>query len=377
MNTFFQTAMAIAMLIFGAPSIAGGGEENQNVGAGISLVEHRNDAYVCPMEHGGEAHKPGFCRECGMELVNKMDQLRVAVLIFNEVEDIDFAGPMEVFGQSGASFFTVAADTQMVRSVAGLKIQPDFDFQHAPAADIVLIPGGNVSSVISNPKLLDWIRQRSEDSRAVLSICTGAFILAKAGLLDGISSTTIASAIPMLAAAAPKTQVVRDRRYVDNGKIITTGGLSAGIDGALHVIDREFGRMRAVGVARDLEYEWRIDGVSEFGTLAHLQLPGVTSIFPVEASWRKLEEHGDAQQWKVLGHLEIAMNAEEFLSASSKLLADDGWSSRDSGDSRRSYSKRVEGQDWLFSLAIAEKVEPNVFHVSMAVEKSVAANAQR
>ena len=132
-----------------------------------------------------------------------------------------------------------------------------------------------MNAVTNNPKTMAWLRQRSGDVRVVMSVCTGAFILGKAGLLDGLSTTTIAGATQTLAKHYPKAHVVTDRRYVDNGKIITTGGLSAGIDGALHVVDRELGRLRAEDVARGLEYEWRADGSGGFGLLASNQIPAV------------------------------------------------------------------------------------------------------
>src|SRR5207302_5599051 len=109
-------------------------------------------------------------------------------------------------------------------------------------------------------------------TRYVMSVCNGAFILAKAGLLDGLTATTTAGRIEELAAAAPKTRVVR-QRFTDNGKVITTAGLSAGIDGALHVIDREYGRTTAEDRARGLDYRWDPDSKWTRSAVAEVRFP--------------------------------------------------------------------------------------------------------
>jgi Transcriptional regulator containing an amidase domain and an AraC-type DNA-binding HTH domain len=272
--------------------------------------------YVCPMEeHTREFSEPGFRPLDGMELVDKNARLRIAVLIHEGVEEIDYAGPLEVFGQSGAITFTVAPTTAVLHSAFGLQVQPDFDFAHAPEADVLFVPGGGIGAVLKDEKILEWIRQKSIRTRYVMSVCNAAFILAKAGLLDGLSATTTATGIPQLAVVAPKTRVVRDRRFVDNGKVITTGGLSAGIDGALHLIDREFGRARAEGIARDIEYNWQPDGHWARGTLADLRMP---EVLPLDVSWKKLTDHGDSLKWEVTGRLGTSMTAEEFSSTTAR-----------------------------------------------------------
>lgn len=120
----------------------------------------------------------------------------------------------------------------------------------APKADVLLVPGGGVKVAWKDPALLTWIRQRSEEVRIVMAVCSGSFILGKAGLLDGVPSTTMSSMRDQLARNFPGTQV-RTARYVDAGKIITTAGISAGIDGALHLVARESGeRLLRVGCRR-------------------------------------------------------------------------------------------------------------------------------
>jgi len=182
--------------------------------------------------------------------------LRVAVLLFEGVEEIDYAGPIEVFGASGATVFTVGQNKSTMASVWGLKVTPDYDFSDAPEADILVVPGGGVKEAWKNPALLAWIRERSGKVNTVLSVCSGAFILGKAGLLDGVPSTTTSSLRPQLATMFPATQV-RAHRIVDGGKIVTTAGLSAGIDGALYLVEKQAGRKQAQAVADYMEYDWR------------------------------------------------------------------------------------------------------------------------
>lgn len=164
----------------------------------------------------------------------------VAILVFEGVELLDFAGPAEVFivANNKRSFrvFTVGPTTNLTKTMGGITIKPDYSFENAPSADVVVIPGGNTRSV--KPDGIKWIRKASESAEVVMSVCFGAYLLAEAKLLDGVTATTHKWAIEGLQAAAPKCKVVTNRRFVDSGKIVTTGGVTAGIDGALHVVER-------------------------------------------------------------------------------------------------------------------------------------------
>ena len=315
--------------------------------ASFAVADHA--VWVCPMaDHTQEFDKPGKCPICGMELVEKEKRFRVAVLIFPHAEDIDFTAPIEVLGQSGAEIFTVAATTDPVNTVFGLHLRPDYDLAHAPAADMVLVPGGAVRNAMDNEQVLSWLRQRATTSRYVMSVCNGAFILAKAGLLDGLKATTTAGAIDVLAKAAPKTHVVRER-LVDNGKVITTAGLSAGIDGALHVIDREYGRTRAEGIARGIEYRWDPDSKWTRSLMADMRMPDIH--LPDNAGWEKLVDHGDTRQWEMSGRLRVAMSSGAFLDYAVKQIVAGGWTLRESGSGSRTFAKADEtGKEWITTL---------------------------
>lgn len=312
----------------------------------VSAAAAEKPVYVCPMdEHPQQFDHPGKCPICGMDLVEREARLKVAVLLFDGAEIIDYAGPFEVLGQAGAKVFTVAPTAEPIHSVFGLAVKPDFDFAHAPAADVLLVPGGGIAPIMNDPKALDWVRERAAASKYVLSVCNGAFILAKAGLLDGLAATTTASNLERLARAWPKVKVVRDRRYTDNGHILTSGGLSAGIDGALHLVERVYGRVRAEETARDIEYRWEPGSEWARGMLADTMLPDVR--LPDGASWKKLVDEGDTKHWNVRGELKVAMPAEEFLDLSAKQIVASGWTLRESHKGERVFTRKDnDGRSW-------------------------------
>ena len=320
--------------------------------------------YVCPMsDHPKEYDKPGTCPLCGMTLVEKDARLRVAVVLFNYAEDIDFTAPIEVFGQSDAQVFTVAATADPINTVWGLHIRPDYDLAHAPAADVILIPGGGVNNALQDDRVVSWIRQRTPQAKYVLSVCNGAFIVAKAGLLDGLTATTTAGRIEQLANEYPKIHVVRER-VVDNGKFITAGGLSSGIDGALHVIEREYGRSRAAGVARRIEYKWDPESKWSRAQLADVRLPDVK--LPSDSLWKEEASSGDMRQWSLVGHLHVAMTSDQFLDYVTKDLDTKGWKLRDSAAGKRTYVRTdFEGKTWLADLQSSQ--EGDGLHETMSV----------
>ena len=182
--------------------------------------------------------------------------LKVAVVLFDGVEEIDYAGPIEVFGASGSTILTVGLSKAPVTSVYGLRVIPQYDTSDLPDVDVLLVPGGGIGEAWKDPKLLAWIKERSAKVGVTMSVCSGAFILGKAGLLDGRPATTTSSMRDELARHFPTAQVLK-QRYVDAGKLITTAGLSAGIDGSLYLVQRELGAERAKAAASYMEYDWR------------------------------------------------------------------------------------------------------------------------
>lgn len=191
----------------------------------------------------------------------------VAILVFDEVEVLDFAGPFEVFavtdelrGHNTFHTCTVAGRPGAVRARNGLKIVPDHTLETAPAPHILVVPGGaGTRALLQQPSLLDWVRQRAAGAEHVVSVCTGSLVLGAAGLLDGLPATTHYENFAELRRVAPAAIVVEDRRFLDNGKVLTSAGISAGIDVSLHLVAKLLGAEIAQTTARYMEYSWRND----------------------------------------------------------------------------------------------------------------------
>jgi putative intracellular protease/amidase len=374
MKQFSFATLLVTALLIGSPLTSHAADAKSGSVTSLLNTAKAKDVYICPMaeEHPQEFSKPGKCPLCEMELINKTTQLKVAVLVFNEAEEIDYVGPIEVFGAAGAKVFTVGPSSAVIRSANGLKVQPDFDLEHAPEADIFVVPGGGIGTVANNPKLMALVKQRIAETRIVLSVCNGAFILGRLGLLDGISSTSTAPNLSKLAIQFPNTQVVADRRFVDAGKIITTGGLSAGIDGALHVVEREQGALFAEEVARAIEYEWHPAGKSIFGLLAIRKMPRLEKFLPEDAAWQKSTDTGDSERWMTSGHLHLAMSAETFLVDSGKKITEEGWILQKSAPLSRRFLKNEAGQSWTLNLTLTNNAEPSSFDMRVSIHKSKA-----
>ena len=189
----------------------------------------------------------------------------VAILIFDEVEVLDFCGPFEVFAVTGArseekpfNVFTVAETTAAITARNGLSVNPKYSFADCPQADILLVPGGyGTRLLMHNPVVLDWIKAQAERAELVMSVCTGALLLAKAGLLEGLAATTHWAAMDLLRTAAPNTMIQPEQRFVDNGRVLLSAGISAGIDLSLHIVARLLGQDVAQETARWMEYDWK------------------------------------------------------------------------------------------------------------------------
>jgi putative intracellular protease/amidase len=201
-------------------------------------------------------------------------KLNVAILIFEGVQIIDYTGPYEVLGsRRRRNVYTVAEKPDAITTNMGMRVIPNYTFENQPKPDIMIIPGGGVKPQLENPAVIKWIQENAAQARYVMSVCNGAFLLAKAGLLDGLEATTTAGLIEELRAAAPKTKVVTDKRFVDNGKIITAAGLSAGIDGALHLVEKLDGKGWAQATAYGIEYNWQTDPGFVRAAIADMKLP--------------------------------------------------------------------------------------------------------
>ncbi|HVM84829.1 MAG TPA: DJ-1/PfpI family protein [Candidatus Binatia bacterium] len=192
--------------------------------------------------------------------------IEVGILIFPDVEELDFTGPLEVFSVAARMarthrhppfrVSTIAADTAAVPARHGLTVIPRARFAEHPAPDLLVIPGGVMDQPLGDRRTLDWVRAAAESAALTASVCTGAFVLAELGLLDGLSATTHWEDIADLRRQYPQVNVLEDVPYVDEGAIVTSAGISAGIGMSLHLVGRVLGHDAALRTARQMQYDW-------------------------------------------------------------------------------------------------------------------------
>lgn len=187
----------------------------------------------------------------------------LGIFLFDDVEVLDFAGPLEVFSvadmftEGDLSVFTFGEHDGPIEAASPLNVTPDYGFENVPAMDWMLVPGGiGTRSLVENDHVLEWIRERSDSLDRLLSVCTGSLLLGKAGLLDGKRATTHHLAFDELEDVAGGAEILHDVRYVDDGTVATSAGISAGIDLSFHVLTDEYGTELARETAEHMEYDW-------------------------------------------------------------------------------------------------------------------------
>lgn len=190
-------------------------------------------------------------------------KLKVGIFIFKEVEVLDFAGPLEVFSlaRDGETILcevvTIGEKLEVITVRNGLQVLPTCQFSDEINFDILIIPGGYGTEEIEikKPIVLDWIKQQHFKVKILASVCTGALLLAECGLLDGKRATTHWMDLDRLQIDYPKVKVLSDCKYVDEGSIITSGGISAGINMSFYILQKLFGKQVAEGTAKRMEYD--------------------------------------------------------------------------------------------------------------------------
>ncbi len=198
-----------------------------------------------------------------------MDRWNVGILVFQQVEVLDFAGPFEVFSRvrltpgidsrrsedtAPFSVFTVARSRSSIQATGGLEVLPHHSFADAPRIDLLVVPGGfGTRALLEDRAVLDWVRQTAARSRLVTSVCTGSLLLAKAGLLEGRHATTHWGALDLLQSLGTGIAVERELRVVDDG-VITSAGVASGIDMSFQVVEKLCGRSVADETAKFIEY---------------------------------------------------------------------------------------------------------------------------
>ncbi|MFB5562457.1 DJ-1/PfpI family protein [Bacillus cereus] len=192
-----------------------------------------------------------------------MNKWSVGIFLFNEVEVLDFAGPFEVFsvtevnGEKPFTVYTVSENGEMITARNGLKVQSDYSIENLPPVDILIIPGGLGARKyeMKNEIVIKWIRQQMKEVKLMTSVCTGALLLAKAGLLEGLKATTHWASIEKFKNEFQNVEVIENVKFVDEGHIITSAGISAGINMAFHIVKNLLGVHVAEGTAKRMEYD--------------------------------------------------------------------------------------------------------------------------
>ncbi|WP_182812887.1 DJ-1/PfpI family protein [Bacillus sp. ME78] len=192
-----------------------------------------------------------------------MNKWSVGIFLFNEVEVLDFAGPFEVFSvtevneEKPFTVYTVSENGEMITARNGLKVQPDYSIENLLPVDILIIPGGLGAREyeIKNEIVIKWIGQQMKEVKLMTSVCTGALLLAKAGLLAGLKATTHWASIEKFKNEFQNVEVIENVKFVDEGHIITSAGISAGINMEFHIVKNLLGVHVAEDAAKRMEYD--------------------------------------------------------------------------------------------------------------------------
>ena len=192
-----------------------------------------------------------------------MNKWSVGIFLFNEVEVLDFAGPFEVFSitkvheEKPFTVYTVSQNGEMITARNGLKVKPDYSIEDLPPVDILIIPGGKGAreNEVKNDIIINWVRQQMKEVKLMTSVCTGALLLAKAGLLEGLKATTHWASIQTFKKDFPNVEVMENVKFVDEGHIITSAGISAGINMSFYIVKNLLGMEVAAVTAKSMEYD--------------------------------------------------------------------------------------------------------------------------
>lgn len=294
---------------------------------------------------------------------------KVAILIFDDVQIIDFAAPYEVFGQAKFEVFTVSSNGKPITTVMGLSVNPKYSFDSMPDADAILVPGGNTGKVMHDKQVLSWLKTQQGKAQHILSVCTGAHILAESGLLDGKSATTFHRALNSFEKDYPMISVLRDKRFVDNGQIITSAGLSSGIDASLHLVSEVLGEDKARTVALHLEYDWDPVGGFVRANMADRMLPENQYSWPDGIVFDRLSAFGDEQRWQVKYQAKTSASAEKLMDVYKTAMADhDDWQFKHTGTALQGeWLGSGNNQGWLTSATVTADNAPDTYIITLDV----------
>ncbi|MDV2378849.1 DJ-1/PfpI family protein [Vibrio cholerae] len=189
--------------------------------------------------------------------------MNIGIYIYDEAEVLDFSGPFEVFstarrlGAESWNVFLISETLEPIKARGGFTVLPDYSFQNHPQIDLLIVVGGVHTNEMNKTNVLHWVTSVDKHVKHIASVCTGAFILANAGLLKGLAVTTHWEDIPELKQRFPDLVVMEEKRWVTTSKYTTSGGISAGIDMSLFLVSKFHSQSHAELVAHQMEYNWQ------------------------------------------------------------------------------------------------------------------------
>ena len=199
----------------------------------------------------------------------KKNQLNIGIYVYKNAEVLDFSGPFEVFstanrliqGDLQMNVFLIGETELAIEARGGFCITPKYWIGAHPKLDLLIVPGGDHSEEIQKKHIIQWLQLQATKDPIVASVCTGAFLLAQAGILDNYQATTHWSDIKAFKQSFPDIPIIENVRWVDNQNVITSGGISAGIDMSLHLVSKFCGQPLALSTAKQMEFQWTNTGV--------------------------------------------------------------------------------------------------------------------
>ena len=310
------------------------------------------------------------------------DAKKLGILVYPGVQVIDFTGPYEVL--TGATskrkklfdVMTVGLNADVFRAGSpekGIRMMPDVTMKDCPKLDILVIPGGEVGAIEDNPDAMAWVDKAVAGAECVMSVCNGAFVLAKGGHLKNQAATTFYYFIDDLAEAEPTCKPVYDQRFVDNGKIITTAGLSSGIDGSLHLVERYGSRYDAEQVALGLEYHWQPEANWSRANLAdrhYIAMVGEGFPFPEGSvkGWSTVENSGTTDRWTKRWTFGSSWGREKVLEIVEGKMAT-AWKKGPERDGARTWTfEDDKGNPWAALLSL-EPTGENAWSMTLRIER--------
>jgi transcriptional regulator GlxA family with amidase domain len=202
-------------------------------------------------------------------MMHKNDHLNIGIYIYKNAEVLDFSGPFEVFSTANRlnsenlrmNVFLIGETELLVEARGGFCVTPKYDIHNHPELNLLIVVGGVHAEEIQKTHVMQWLQQQGHKVAIMASVCTGAFLLAQAGILDNYQATTHWSDIQEFRQTYPDIPIIENVRWVDNQNVITSGGISAGIDMSLHLLSKFSSQQLALLTAKQMEFQWTNTGL--------------------------------------------------------------------------------------------------------------------